>query len=78
MAFLFRKPPVIQFLENLFFRQPSAAEMVRRNIEEYERKLVEYQAQEAYCKKMAEYYAEGLARLAKFRPRAEPLFSGNQ
>lgn len=50
------------------FSKPSAAEIVENNLEEYQRQLVDHQAATSYHKKMAEYYAEGLERLQRFKP----------
>lgn len=59
---------MIKYLQK-FFVKPQAKDMAREEIEEYQRRLLVSQAQAAYHAKMAEYYQEGIARLAGFKAR---------
>ena len=47
------------------FRKPAAVDLVKTNLEDYERLLVIQEAAAAYHFKMVEYYREGIQRLRK-------------
>lgn len=45
------------------FHKPTAAEVIRRDLEEYARQVIIQEAAAAYHRKMSEFYKEGIARL---------------
>jgi hypothetical protein len=47
------------------FKKPSAAQLAQETLEDYERQLLIQEAAAAYHAKMAEFYREGINRLAK-------------
>lgn len=55
---------MIKMLTQLF-RQPTAAELAKKELAEYQRLLLTAQANAAYQTKMVEFYTEGIGRLAK-------------
>ena len=56
----------MSFLDSINpFYKPAAMDLVKTNLEDYERLLVIQEAAAAYHFKMAEYYREGIQRLKK-------------
>ena len=56
----------MSFLDSINpFHKPAAMDLVKTNLEDYERLLVIQEAAAAYHFKMAEYYREGIQRLKK-------------
>ena len=56
----------MSFLDSINpFYTPAAMDIVKTNLEDYERLLVIQEAAAAYHFKMAEYYREGIHRLKK-------------
>ena len=56
----------MSFLDSINpFRKLAAMDIVKTNLEDYERLLVIQEATAAYHFKMAEYYREGIQRLKK-------------
>lgn len=51
-----------------YFQPPKAVDTIADQIADHERKLLEHQANSHYHAKLAEYYAEGITRLQKFKP----------
>lgn len=47
------------------FQQPVAQDIIRANLMEYERSLLQHEAATSYSQKMAEYYRDGIKRLQK-------------
>lgn len=48
------------------FRQPTAIDLAKSSLAEYQRQLLVCQAAAAYNQKMSEYYQEGIARLSTY------------
>jgi hypothetical protein len=48
-----------------FFQKPTAAEIAKKELAEYQRQLLQAQANAAYQTKMVEFYSEGIGRLTK-------------
>ena len=58
---------MFNYFKNLF-NKPTAKQMARETVEEYQRLLLATENQAAYNAKLAEYYREGISRLNKFKP----------
>lgn len=50
------------------FSLPTAAQVVKVTLAEYERKLITAEADAAYSKKLSEFYREGIVRLRQQHP----------
>ena len=56
----------MSFLDSINpFHKPAVMDLVKTNLEDYERLLVIQEAAAAYHFKMVEYYREGIQRLKK-------------
>jgi hypothetical protein len=47
------------------FHKPVAQDIIRNNLKEYERSLLQHEAATSYSQKMVEYYRDGIKRLQK-------------
>ncbi len=56
--------PMIQSILNSF-RTPTATDIAKKELAEYQRLLLKAQADASYHAKMVEFYSEGIGRLTK-------------
>ena len=54
------------------FGSITAATMARTNLKNYQSKYLEHQCEAAYHAKLAEFYKEGIQRMASFTPVVTP------
>lgn len=54
------------------FGNTTAATMARTNLRSYQAKYLEHQCEAAYHGKLAEFYKEGIQRMAGFKPVVTP------
>ena len=50
------------------FKKPTALEVAKSSIEEYQLKFLEHEGASAYHAKQAEYFRESITRMASFKP----------